>query len=610
MGSRTRSQQDLIAAEMIWQAQNLDKSKPVDHIVSDVSWNTNLVEIKQNVLSSHKSIGPERPDPTANDTQVLELPKAVDDQAVGPEEMRLSPEGKDEEEAPISSNISAIGPAVGDNQARFSSRIEDAPCGLDRPGSRIFRTQSLTQNSNLPSPQTQRQRRWSVGSCRSDTQRPSLSTNQSRRRGQSISSTTTSTASSEAPPAAKVKQWCEEFCSLWTQGFLNAYWELGLLWKGVCFTQLRGCYGMARDWDKALLANIERIWQPLSDFQYVAKIYPHLSITRTRRLHPEVTAYYLSWMTPEQTEIHKQMPPNNLVEEDWASVDEARDDSCAPGAHDVFGNAYPLTTRQLFRAARICNDAEWAIVRLLDWLRKFKHCRADFVWAEEQRHYGLRRDYARRAHQASEYCSQMVKKLLETLKGSSILLCKAMGLDPARVPSCCYSLSESQELQMSGAAATEVSQVAPEQGTPKLDHSFELQKASLQIGRVALKMNLKAPFLSHRAATGISSRMLARSEELADQAMKAGERRTEAKMRCLSKKIRDVSRRTEREALPETIGLLCSVTRPATLQIRSDVYIYLHDDLSKIPLETLLDNMGSMLEPAKRPCSSQQKGPI
>lgn len=592
-----RTSRGSIAGDMSWAYHNLEKSKPIDPVGSTAPWNANITVAEQGRLSSYIPIASERPEPIANDNQLSEMQNPENRQAVRAKEMKLQPRASGEHKCLSSSFICALDPIVKDIWCPvFGKDDHQSLCGLDSPGSSRTRSQPHIQIPMLPSPQKQRRRRWSIGACRSGIQGPSLSTNRSR--SQSVSSTT-STDPSEAPPAAKLRQWCEKFCRTWTQGFERAYWDLGQVWKGVCFAHLRGGYGIVRNWDKALQADVRHIWQPLSDFHYVVEIYPHLSDARNYRLHPELTARYLSWMTTEQMEIHTQLC-SNPGGENWASVDEARDDNCVRGDLDSAGSVYPLTTRQLFKVARVCNDAEWAVKSLLDWLDEFRRCRAAFVWVDEQRRYDLRTDCAQRGYQAIENCLEQSKRLVATLDGSLVLLCEAMGLDPVKVPSCCCRVRDGQESRMSGAAVTQVNHVPRQQDGPKLERSFEFQRASIQIGHIALKMNIHAPFLSHGAAKAISRRMLARSEKLANQAMKAGERRTEAKVRRLSEKIRDISQRTDQEALPETISLLDSVTRPAVLEPRSGGGVRTYDELAKLPLETLLDKLSFMLAPAKK----------
>jgi hypothetical protein len=154
---------------------------------------------------------------------------------------------------------------------------------------------------------------------------------------------------------------------------------------------------------------------------------------------------------------------------------------------------------------------------------------------------------------------------------------------------------------MSGAVVVRGGVVPREQGGPKLPRSFEFQRVSLQIGRIALVANAHAPFLSLEATKAFSRRMLAMSEKLTNEARKAGDWTMEAKVQGLSKRIRDVSERTDQGASPETISLLDSVTWLAVLEPRSGGGVKTHDELASVPLETLLDNLDSLLAPVERP---------
>ncbi|ROV90096.1 hypothetical protein VMCG_09771 [Cytospora schulzeri] len=366
--------------------------------------------------------------------------------------------------------------------------------------------------------------------------------------------------------------------------------------------RLRAGGDRVRGWDNILREDIGHIWQPLSDFHYAVQIYLHLAQARNYRLHPGLTSRYLSWMTPEQMEIYGDLG-SSLRKDDWASMDEASGSGSgsgrALGNHSVPGSAYPLTAHQLFKIARVCNDAEWAVKLLSRGLDEFRHWRAAYVWADEQRRSDLRRHYAQKATQATKDCLELSNHLVAELKGSPILLCRYLGLDPAKVPSCCYSGRDSQRPDMSGAVVAQAGHVPREQGGPKLSRSFEFQRLSLHIGRIALEINLRAPFLSLGATRAVSGRMLSKSERLANEARKASEWRTEAKVRSLGKKIRDISERTDQEALPETIGLLDSVTWPAVLKPQSGWGARTHDELGKLPLEMLLDNLDLLLAPEK-----------
>lgn len=506
------------------------------------------------------------------------------------------PKSNDKKEYHIS-NILAADYMVRNGRCSVSSRDEHTLCDLDLPVSSITRSQSLTNISSTFSPQRTRRRRWSIGAYREDITCPDLSKKRGQR--QDLSSTA-SDESSEAPTAADMRIWCEELCRKWTEGFSEAYWDLGQVWKTVCFAQSRAGYGIVNEWDKALRAQVLRIWHPLSDFHYVVQIYHHLADARNCRLYPELTARYLSWMTTEQMMIHSQLCPS-LVKEGCASLDGATDNSHASGDVRMEGSIYPLTTRQLFRVARICNDVEWEIRRLLESLDEFKRCRSAFMLADERRRYGIRQFCTQRGGRATRYCLERIEYLVATLEGFPVLLCEAMGLDTATVPSCCDPLGDDQEPHMSGAAMTTTSHYSRQQDESKLQRSFEFQRASLQIGRVALNMNRHVPFLSREAAKRISRRMLVRSENLVNQTIKAGERRTEAKMRRLSGKIKDMAQRADNEALPETISLLDSVTWPAVLAPRSGDGVRTYDELARLPLETLLDNLDSLLAPAKMP---------
>lgn len=413
---------------------------------------------------------------------------------------------------------------------------------------------------------------------------------------------TTSVASSEVPPVApRLRQWCEEFCRKWTQGFSNAYWDLGQAWKRVCFAQFKGDNDLVREWDKSLRVNVQHIWQPLSDFHYVVQIYSHLATARDYRLYPELTTRYLGWLTPEQMEIHRDLCSSLEGGEDWAPVDGPRGDSRVLGNASIPGSTYQLTTRQLFKVSRVCNDAEWAVKLLSRGLDEFRHRRAAYVWADEQCRNDLRPLYAQKGIQSRNDCLELSKCLVAELKWSPTLLCESMGLDPAKVPSCCYPGREGQRPHMSGAVVVRGGLVPREQGGPKLSRSFEFQRLSLQIGRVVLVVNVHARFLTLGAARAVSRRMLARSEKLASEARKAGEWRMEAKVQSLRRRIRDVSERTNQSVFPETISFLDSVTWLAVLEPRSGGGVKTHDQLARLPLETLLDNLDSLLAPAQRP---------
>ncbi|KUI62337.1 hypothetical protein VP1G_09458 [Cytospora mali] len=399
-------------------------------------------------------------------------------------------------------------------------------------------------------------------------------------------------------------------------GILNAptgrqtrtYWDLGQAWKSVCFARLRRGDWLVREWDRTLQEGIRHAWQPLSDFNYVMQIYYHLTGARNYRVFPELTVRYLSWMMPEQMKIHRDWYLS-LEEGSQSSVVVRLRDNSSSGHSRVTdglritGSKYPLTTCQLFKVARVCNDAEWAVKLLLEGLNEFRYCRAAYLWAGERRRNDLRPYLAQKCTQARNECLDMSKCLVARLKVSPILLCEFMGLDPAKVPSCHYPERSNMSSDMSGAVVTQEGRVPREQGERDLSRSFGFQKFSLQIGHIALEINYHAPFLPRGAIKSVSRRMLARSERLADEARKAGEWRTEAKMRCLRKKIRCVSERTEQNSFPETIRLLDSVTRPAVLEPQGGAGVKAHGELGGLPLETLLDKLDSLLVPEKRPAS-------
>ncbi|ROW04919.1 hypothetical protein VPNG_07013 [Cytospora leucostoma] len=197
-------------------------------------------------------------------------------------------------------------------------------------------------------------------------------------------------------------------------------------------------------------------------------------------------------------------------------------------------------------------------------------------------------------------CLEAIKCVVAELKRSPVRLCEAMGLDPAKVPAC-YQAKDGESPMMSGAIVKPESPVPQQQGGGYLSRSFGLQKSSLHAGRIALEMNYHLPFLSHETATAVSNRMLARSEMMANRAANAGESKNEAKMRSLRGKIKDVRDRTEYDSVPETLTLLDSVTWRAVMEPRSGREVKIHDQLGRVPLESLLDILDSLLVPANSP---------
>lgn len=584
-----KASRDMIAVDMRCKS-HVDRPNPPEPVKSTTPLNADVVGAENGRVSSHTSTAPGCPAPVGIDKQLSELRKPANGTAARPVETVLQQEVNEEKQCLASSNLSTCGTTVESRWRPESCRDEQGLCSLHRPGSSRPYVPAHSQTSNLPSPKTPRRRRWSTGACPQELQRPRLSTNQSWSRSQSVPPITSDASSKALPIAARLRKWCEELCRKWTQGFSDAYWDLGQVWKGVCFAQFKGGNNLVRERDKALRAGVQHVWQPLADFHYVVQIYCHLSTAQNYKLHPELTTRYLDWMTPEQMGIYQDRC-SSLEGEDWASVNGARGDSGVLG--------YPLTTRQLFQVARICNDAEWAVKLLSVRLDAFKHWRAVFVWADEQRRNCLRPLYAQRCIQSTNDCLRLSKGLVAELQGSPALLCNSMGLDPAKVPSCCYPGRDGQRPHMSGAVVVRGGHVPRGPGGPKLPRSFGFQRVSLQIGRIALVASVHAPFLSLEATRTFSRRMLALSEKLANEARKAGEWKMGAKVQGLSKRIRDVSERKDQGASPETISLLDSVTWLAVLEPRSGGGVKTYDELASVPLDTLLDNLDSLLAPAK-----------
>lgn len=570
---------------------SLDRPKPLEPAASTAAhWEPKAnVETDKCRCATH----------VANDGQSLELQTPAGGRATGSSETPLRPNADDEAICLIPSHSHAGGPLAATKWKMLPSDEKQKQSGPRHPGSSIRRSGSDTQISDsTPPDKTTRPRRWSTGaSGRRTTQSRSRSMSY---QGSSQGSPTTSAAFFEPRCDAYPRDWCEEFCRNWTRSFEQAHWDLEQTWKGVCFAQLKGDSNVVKDWDKSLRAGIQQTWQPLNDLHHILQVYFHEAEAQNHKLYPKLTEQYMGWRTPDQVETHRTMC---LVGEEGRAPEQGFDgdspegDGHTPGGFSDAGDTDQLTTHQLFKIARVFNDADWAVKRLQGGLNRFVQCRLSYVWVLGQNRYGTQPQYVRKVVQASKDCLKLSKCLVDMLKGSPNQLCKYMNLDPAKVPSCWPPGKDDRRSDMSGAGVTREGHIPRVQGGRRLPRSFNFQLFSLQAGRIALQISSHARILSQGATQAVSRRMLAMVENMENKASEVGEGGAEAKVRCLGKKIRHASFvRTGHETPAETISLLDSVTWPAVLEPRSGRIVKTHGRLAKLPLVTLLANIDCLLE--------------
>ncbi|KAJ0104305.1 hypothetical protein J7T55_009469 [Diaporthe amygdali] len=393
---------------------------------------------------------------------------------------------------------------------------------------------------------------------------------------------------------ATVKRWCEEFHETSVANWHQTESNFGQVWKGMCFARRKN-----RFWQDDLVKdNIEKLWQPLADFDYVLSVYSFLEGVRIQTLQPQLRSRYMSWRSAAQIRLHATLDLMDEEHEPSAKISSDRmscDDDLRATA-----SKYPLTLYQHLSIARVCNDVDRALKVLWCWLNEVRNRRLICIGAirEAGIPWVIMQESLSNLTEGAKRCSSVAQAVTQQLEGARTRLCEALGLDPKQVPGGENTSNPSMTAMKYDKDPDAPGSPDSGQSRAELPRHFCLRKASLQASRIALKLNIHMTLLPTKTAQKILDRMMLRSMEMAVEAREAGDYKAEISMRSLNKKIRKVSKRTNQEitSMKPRMTLLDSETWPAVLNPRQDMVVEVHGHRS-MPVETLIDMLHAMPNP-------------
>lgn len=405
---------------------------------------------------------------------------------------------------------------------------------------------------------------------------------------------------SPALDVATIGRCCDDFHEARVARWQRTVADFGQMWKRWCFAQRQ-----ARGWQDSLVNDaIKDFWQPLSDFNYVLSVYSFLEGVRNRNLLPHSRRTYMAWRLPEQVRFHEDCGLRD--EEDESSNRNTPSNDMSRGDESrTMASQYPLTIQQHLGVARICDNMDWGLKSLQNWLAEFQNRRQACVRTSKDAGLFNAAMAQRRGNltDAAREFSSLAKALTRQLRDSRTRLCEELGLDPKQVPGG-RTASVPTMTAMKYQRARDTPSPCP--GGLVLHRRFWLKQASLQASRIALKANLYITVMPRKIALRVLERMAARTTEMATTAREAGDYRSEARMYRLHNKIRKVSERASQE-FPDVkpkMTLLDSETWPAVLHPRTDMQVEVHGHIS-IPVETLIDMLLSPQVPGSFPGDNQ-----